>query len=168
MADENVDGKGEAKKSPLMLIVIILGVLLIVISGLLGWILLSSKSTPEVPVIDANPSQEAPAPKEPEKSVFYPLESFIVNLKDSGGTRYLKTTMELELDSDGAKAELDARKPELKNSIIFILSSKTMDEIQDVDGKIILTRELMNRINQMIKKGRVKNIYFTEFIIQKL
>ncbi len=30
--------------------------------------------------------------------MLYPLENFIVNMADSGGTRYLRVTLQLELD----------------------------------------------------------------------
>jgi flagellar FliL protein len=50
--------------------------------------------------------------------------------------------------------------------ILLLLSSKTLEQIQDIDGKIALRNELVSRINQALQQGRIKNLYFTEFVIQ--
>lgn len=96
----------------------------------------------------------------------FPLESFIVNLAGSEGKRFLKITIDLELDKAEAAEEVKARLPQVKDSILILLSSKSFEEIYTVQGKFKLRDEVISRTNSFLKTGKVKNIYFTEFVIQ--
>jgi len=90
----------------------------------------------------------------------------VVNLNDPGGKRYLKITIELEYTSEEVGAELAQRVPQLRDLIILQLSSKSLDDIQSVDGKIALRRELVQRINQILTSGKIRNLFWTQFVIQ--
>jgi flagellar FliL protein len=96
----------------------------------------------------------------------FDLDTFVVNLGDQGGKRYLKTKIALEYGSEAVGKEMTTRLPQLRDMILLLLSSKTLDQIQDIDGKIALRNELMARINQTLQQGHIKNLYFTEFVIQ--
>jgi flagellar FliL protein len=96
----------------------------------------------------------------------FDLDTFVVNLGDQGGKRYLKTKIALEYASEAVGKEMTTRLPQLRDMILLLLSSKTLDQIQDIDGKIALRNELMARINQTLQQGHIKNLYFTEFVIQ--
>jgi len=96
----------------------------------------------------------------------FSLESFVVNLSDPGGKRYLKTKIELEYTNENLREQLKSRMPQIKDSIILILSSKLLEDVQGVEGKIALRNELIRKINQLLYKGKIRNLYFTEFVIQ--
>jgi len=93
------------------------------------------------------------------------LPPFIVNLGGDGG-RYLKVVMVLQISSKTAKEELDNRMPQVKDSVITVLSSKTPEEILSVDGKYELKMELTKRINSLITTGVVQEIFFVDFVVQ--
>jgi flagellar FliL protein len=162
VADENEETTKE-KGSPLKFVIIGVLVLVLAVGGFLGWMLLGSSDddlTEGVGVGESEPAVEEIA------SQTYPLETFVVNLNDPGGKRYLKTNIELEFFSEEVKAELERRLPQLRDLILLQLSSKSLDEIQSVDGKIALRGELIQRINQTLTSGKIRNLYFTEFVIQ--
>jgi flagellar FliL protein len=96
----------------------------------------------------------------------YSLDTMIVNLSDHGGKRYLRVTMALELSDPDAVATIESRLPQVRDSILMILPTKKYDEISTTDGKIALRTEVMEKINTLMTKGRVNNIYFTEFVVQ--
>ena len=48
----------------------------------------------------------------------------------------------------------------------MILPTKTYDDVSTTDGKIALRNQVMGKINTLMTKGRVNNIYFTEFVVQ--
>lgn len=96
----------------------------------------------------------------------YPLETFIVNLADPRGKKYLKTKLELELDKPVVVQEIDQRLPQFRDTILTILSSKSFEEIQQLEGKYQLRAEVMAMLNQYLTSGEITNIYFTEFIVQ--
>jgi flagellar FliL protein len=96
----------------------------------------------------------------------YSLDTMIVNLSDHGGKRYLRVTMALELNDPDAVTTIESRLPQVRDAILTILPTKTYDEISTTDGKIALRNQVMEKINSLITKGRVDNIYFTEFVVQ--
>jgi len=162
---EESEKSEKKKKSPMLFIIIGLVAVLLVGGGVLGFIFLSSGS-----------EKDEPLPEKTEESgigLIYALQTFVVNLKDEGGKRYLKTRIELEYgkseDVEGSEAatnEIKARLPQLRDVILLLLSNKAMEEIQGIDGKIALRNELIMRINQILKTAKIRNLFFTEFVIQ--
>jgi len=75
----------------------------------------------------------------------YPLDTFTVNLKSDSGRRFLKVTMSLELDTPELSHELDAKAAVLRDRIIRILSSKTLEEISSKKGNKKLPNKLWIR-----------------------
>ncbi len=96
----------------------------------------------------------------------YSLNSFVVNLAEAGSNRYLRVTMELELDNELLKTELEQRLPQVRNAMLMILPTKKTADINTVDGKLAMRDQLIDEINSFLTTGEVTNIYFTEFVIQ--
>ena len=94
------------------------------------------------------------------------LKTFIVNLAAPDGRRYLKVKLDLELTTKDSEKELKGRLPVVRDQIILALSSKTYQQIQGIAGKTVLREELTARMNSVLKKGKVKKTYFTEFVVQ--
>jgi len=151
------DDAGEEKKGSPIIKIAILGIIVIVLGagGYVGWIKLFKKPAP-----DTAHQVEAP------KKFVYEWDPFLVNLADAGGKRYLKITMKIELNGTGIQEELGERNFELRDAVIMILSSKEYEDIADPSGKSQLKQEVMARMNKLVKKGQVKEIYFTDFIVQ--
>jgi len=99
-------------------------------------------------------------------ATIFNLDPFIVNLQDNSGTRYLKLTVNLELASPSAQAELNAQTTQIRDSLIILLSSKSYTDIGTVEGKYQMRDEIVSRVNQFLTKSKVKTAYFTEFVIQ--
>jgi len=91
---------------------------------------------------------------------------FVVNLIDPYGKKYLKVRMDLEMDQEKLKQEVDKRMPQFKDTILTLLSSKTFEDINSFEGKIQLRSEIMQMLNQFLRTGAITNIYFIEFIVQ--
>ncbi|QEM69878.1 flagellar basal body protein FliL [Geobacter sp. FeAm09] len=99
-------------------------------------------------------------------SNIYPLEPFIVNIYDGQELRYLKVKVEMEMVGVGVKAEIDARLAPIRDSILVLLSAKTLQDVQDVQGKNQLKEEILGAINKVLPPGKVAKIYFTDFVVQ--
>lgn len=96
-----------------------------------------------------------------------PLETFIVNLANSKGRKVAKVNMEIELkDADGKNVadEIEKRKAQVRDIIIILLSSKTYEEVSSREGKDNLRNEIKDTINSFLTKGKITNVFFTEFI----
>lgn len=115
----------------------------------------------------------AAAPKEggkegaagPAANIF-PLEPFIVNIYDGQELRYLKVKVEMEMANPAVKTDLDARLAPIRDAILVLLSSKTMQDIQDIQGKNQLKDEILAAVNKHIPPGKIAKIYFTDFVVQ--
>lgn len=96
----------------------------------------------------------------------FDLEPFIVNLADSPEIRYLKLTVKLEAENDAVTAELASRVPQLRDTILVLLSSKDSATIRTPQGKFQLRDEITQRVNGLLPKPGVRNAYFTDFVVQ--
>ena len=119
--------------------------------------------------IPQDPSLVEEMPVEEDENIIgplYTLDTMIVNLADHGGKRYLRVTMALELSDGDAVTSIENRLPQVRDAILMILPAKNYDDVSTTDGKVALRKEVMEKINSLITKGRVNNIYFTEFVVQ--
>lgn len=96
----------------------------------------------------------------------YDVDPFIVNLADVPEARYLKLTVKLELDRPDVATDLGARVPQLRDTILILLSSKDAASLRTAQGKFQLRDELTQRVNALLPKGGIRSAYFTEFVVQ--
>jgi len=98
--------------------------------------------------------------------VLVPLAPFIVNLSGDQGQRYLRLVAQVEVRGELSKAEIEKRLPEVRNRLLFLLSSKTYAEIGSIQGKYDLQADITRNINETLDGPFVRKTYFTEFIVQ--
>ena len=174
MAEETQSKKSS---SLVLIIIIVILILLLVVGGLLAFLLMSGND-------DATQAQTAQAQTEQVQSAapkstagkrsndyinmgpVYPLDQFIVNLLSESGSRYLKTKVDLELSAETLTPEIDKKKPLIRDIIVSTLSSKTYEEVSTQKGKNRLKDEIVDRLNEVLADGHIKNIYFTDFVVQ--
>ncbi|OGT99800.1 MAG: flagellar basal body protein FliL [Geobacteraceae bacterium GWC2_48_7] len=96
----------------------------------------------------------------------FPLETFIVNIYDGQELRYLKVKLEVEMVSPAVKADLDARLAPIRDAILVLLSTKTLQDVQEIAGKNQLKDEILSSINKHIPPGKISKVYFTDFVVQ--
>jgi flagellar FliL protein len=101
----------------------------------------------------------------PSANIF-PLDPFIVNIYDGQELRYLKVKVELEMVSPAIKTEIEGRIAPIRDSILILLSAKTLQDVQDVQGKNTLKDEILGAINKNIPPGKIAKVYFTDFVVQ--
>ncbi len=101
----------------------------------------------------------------PSANIF-PMDPFIVNIYDGQELRYLKVKVELEMVSPAIKGEIEGRLAAIRDSILILLSAKTLQDIQDVQGKNTLKDEILGAINKNIPPGKIAKVYFTDFVVQ--
>ena len=98
--------------------------------------------------------------------VMFDLGTFVVNLADPDIDRYLKVSIVLELKDQKVQQEAQKRLPEIKDAITTLLLTKRSSDIRTPEGIEFLKEEIAKRVNAILPLGGVKNVYFTEFIIQ--
>jgi flagellar FliL protein len=174
MAEKKNPAEGEPKKSGGKKI-ILFGVvtLILVAGGAAAGYLLGAKSTPKGKSQTASTAGKAKSGEDskaaPAKDGLGPMvniDPFIVNILADQGTRYLKAAITLEAQNKATAAEITARMPEIKDAILLLIGNKTYRELSDLQGKMQLRIELVNRLNKILHQGKIKAIYFTDFVIQ--
>lgn len=108
----------------------------------------------------------AAAKKADEQSVVQEMDTFMVNLADAGGRRFLKVTMRAKLNSSQLSDEFKARSFEMRDVVLTILTSKESEDVAKPEDKSNLKKEIIASLNKILRKGQVLDIYFTEFLIQ--
>jgi len=150
-------------------LIILIGVMMIFMLGMGGglflmWNKLSAINMQTNANAGVQPGQTG-ANEQPLGTI-YALDTFIVNLADKGGNRYLRVTMDLELGIPELESELEKRLPQVRDSILMILPSKRFEDISSVEGKIALRDQILERLNGFLTLGKITNIYFKEFVVQ--
>lgn len=164
MAAEDAKGEGsEEKPKGKGMLFIIIGVLVVVMGG--GGFFAYKKFMAPKP---AAVSEEEQAKKEPveKEGEMFALEPFLVNLSDPKGKRYLKVTVALELSSPTAKEKAEKMVPKMRDMVIMVLTSLSFEEVMTPEGKIRVREELFERFNLIMRPERVKEIFFTDFVVQ--
>ncbi len=102
----------------------------------------------------------------PEQSQVLVIKDIIVNPAGTNGTRFLLTTVGLEIPTAELKVELEAKEVQTRDILNTILTSKGLDELTAPQFKEQLRKEILEKLNSTLTKGKIKNIYFSKFIIQ--
>ncbi|MGC2064276.1 MAG: flagellar basal body-associated FliL family protein [Thermodesulfovibrionales bacterium] len=162
MADEKPEAQEEkpqeAKKggSKKLIIIIAVAAIVIGVGGFFGYKTFFGHK--------AEGGKDSHSDKKEVKSTLIAIDPFVVNLVEHG--RYLKVTMQLEI-ADASNQPLVAEKmPNLRDTIITLLSSKSAESVSGPEGKLQLKDELLLRANQSVGKDIFKNLFFTDFVMQ--
>lgn len=174
--DEEVKDENKKKGNVLIItIVASLAVIILLVIAALAWLILGSSSNEQI----ATPATENKVDKPKATNTMaqrgsdfanigpmYPLAPFTLNLLSDSGARYVKCTVQLEQNNELLQAELDKKTAIIRDIIIRTLTSKTYEEVSTTKGKERLKDELVGRVNEILTDGFVKNIYFTDFVVQ--
>jgi len=161
MADEKEVQAEESevpKKSGNKTLIIIIAVVVVVLGagGFVGFTMLTGDKT--------NGEQ---VKKEAEsKTSIIALDPFVLNLSDRG--RYLKVTIQFEIADETQEELVKTRTAQLRDTIITLVSSKSLNSISSPEGKFQLKDEILFRANQIMgeDKDMFRNLFFTEFVMQ--
>jgi flagellar FliL protein len=147
----------EAREKPKSNKLLIIAPLLIVLLGAGG-------AVAYFKFIKASP--EKTEEKKEVQPVICEMDTFMVNMADPGGKRFLKATMKLKVSSPEVSEECKSRNFELRDKLLMVLCGKETQEVVTAEDKLSLKRQLMDTLNRALHKGQVLDVYFTEFLVQ--
>jgi len=167
MTDEQdskvAEGCAEPKKKSKLGLLLVLGTVFLLSAG--GFYAYTAIWAPE-PQTGGEKSGVKPEQLTEAVGEMFTLEPFVVNLSDPQGKRYLKLTVSMELESKEAVGKATKLVPKLRDMVIILLTSLTFEEVMTPEGKMQIRDELLARFNQILRPDRVRNIYFTDFVVQ--
>ncbi len=164
--DEKKKGEDESeeKKSGggTMKMVLMIGLPLMLFQAGIAYFLISKIAQPQQAVADVVEEEEDP--EEPGK--LYMVPDVIVNPAGTQGIRFLNITMALEFTKPEVEQELMEKEVQLRDILIGILVSKTLEDIDGADEKDMLKEEIRDKVNEMLTKGKIRRVYFSNFVMQ--
>lgn len=82
--------------------------------------------------------------------------------------RMIQIEVNLEmLNRSGYQEVVDSeRRAKARDRILGILGERTFSEIESIQGKLFLKDEIARQLNGILDSGVVKNVYFSQFVVQ--
>lgn len=161
MADEEKQ-EPKKKKSKLKWILLLLIILLLGGGGYFAYTKFFAGPKDNAETEQTTEEEEAG----PKETHMVTLPTFLVNLADPLGRRYLKLTMDVEVEGEKTKTLLESEMPKVRDAIILLLSSKTYADLSSLENKQLLKMEIVNQLNLILETSKILRVYFTEMVIQ--
>lgn len=103
------------------------------------------------------------------------LDPLLVNLADEGESTYVRLSITLRVEDAGAAKESKAASNKSGDDVIAtardtaltVLGQQTANSLLAADGKEQLKAELLKALNQQAPSLKVKQIFFTDFLVQR-
>jgi len=116
--------------------------------------------------VNADLADETQPTESVSKDTLIDLATFTVNLAQGDGPRrYVRLNAVLKLSENSEVAEVEARKPQIRDTVINILNSKRPEDILKRDGKLYLKQEIKSAINSFLVDGKIVDIFYVGFQI---
>lgn len=96
----------------------------------------------------------------------YLVDDVIANPKNTEGRHFVNVSVGLEEGNKKIGDELKQRDPQIRDILIDIFVSKTIQQMDDPADKDSLKSEISRRLNRMLGEGSITHVYFSNFIIQ--
>ncbi|AJA47895.1 flagellar basal body-associated protein FliL [Clostridium pasteurianum DSM 525 = ATCC 6013] len=167
------ENKPEKKTDGASKIIIILLVLLIVLIGsFAGYILFFGGASNFHPSSSNNTNTTEVNTVSAADENTYSLDEAIVNLADTDSQRYAKVKVSFGYNEKNTKlkSELESedvnKKPILSDAVNSVLRSKKAADLTTSKGVDEIKSEIMQKVNPILKNGKISNVYFDELVVQ--
>ena len=124
----------------------------------------------------SSPVNSADQPQSVSVRTVLPMESFTVNLADQEEGRFLRTTLSLGVDGQVPVLTRGENKAVetgpismaiIRDSILAVLTQRKSGDLLTPDGKAKLKTDLINALNRDVPALQAREVYFTEFLVQR-
>ena len=147
------------------------GVLVLALAGGGYWFMGRAKAEPKHK--DAAAAEEEPEEEVVEEKgerALMPMEPFVVNLADEGGSHFLRASVQLIVSANEAEAkEMEEKKVltmPVRSAILELLAQQKAAELVTPEGKEALKEAIKKRAAQVFKKHKIREVLFSEFVVQ--
>lgn len=126
----------------------------------------ASSTNPDTPA--ARPSERTQQQETDAENfgAIYSVKDVVVNPAGSQGMQFILVNFGFEVKEDSDANILEKREVQVRDILIKILGSKTIDELDDPADKEMLRQEIKEKLDDLLSPGHLMNVYFSNFIIQ--
>ena len=151
IADEDGDGKPKGKSWKSLILIIV--ALIVLGGGGTAFFMLRGHA--------AEPTAE-------DGKGLLVFDPFIVNLADSGGSRFLRVNLQLVVAEESEAKELTEEPVKMKrvrSTILELLAVQKSESLVTDEGKQSLKKSILERASKALGT-RVLDVFFSEFVVQ--
>jgi flagellar protein FliL len=166
MAQNEQEGMAAAPKKGSNKVVMIMGVAMVAMAGVSGYLVMNAHS-------GAHGAAAAEEPKvvvSKEEQYLTLDPPFVVNFKDDQSMRFLQVGVSLMSHDAAALAAAKEADPVIRNALVMLFSSQDYSILSDAAGKQKLQAQVLDVVRKILEKrlGRpgVEALYFTSFVMQ--
>ena len=158
-ADPKAEAAAPKSSKKKMMVIAIIAVVVLGISGGAAWYFTQSKADPAHAEV-----------KKHAKPEFVVIDAFTVNLQPENGEQYLQIQFTLEVAGLEQVEIIKTNMARVRSRVLLLLSAKKASELSTVEGKNVLSKEIIAEIKKPFSAGappqEVTDVLFTSFIIQ--
>ena len=164
-ADEEKSASGKGR--PKLPLVVAMYVSVVFVASAATQFLVIPKVSPILAARQLEEEKEVTAEMvRPPFGEIYVIEDLVVNPANSGGMRYVAASVGLESSQRAVIQEIETRDAQIKDALIRILSSKTVEELADVTRREAIRLEIRKCVDELLRTQGVDAVYFVSFVLQ--
>ena len=105
--------------------------------------------------------------KETRPPLYVELEPFVVNFLQGDSLRYLQMNVQIMSREQTVIDEITSNKPQIRNSLILLLSNQSYEELATREGKETIRTMIHDEVNTILdQEDAVESVYLTGFVMQ--
>ncbi|MCX8125465.1 MAG: flagellar basal body-associated FliL family protein [Spirochaetes bacterium] len=101
----------------------------------------------------------------PSPLAHYELPAFMKKINSGQDTMRIKISLGYE-SNQVLSAELNSKKDHIIKIVDFVFQKKTYEDLASAVGMITFGEEIKERLNRELTHGKIKEVYFPEFIVE--
>lgn len=159
--------EGASSGPSMKMLIIVLVVVQLVMFGGLAAFLMSSGILKQETGAQGHAAQTVPE----AEAIYIPFEpAFTVNFGGANSSRFMQVTIEAMTHDSHVVEEVNKHMPVIRNNIVLLLSSQSVESVSTLEGKEKLRQEILTSVQDILKKRTgspgIDEIYFTSFVMQ--
>jgi flagellar FliL protein len=172
MAEKKSEEKEQPKKKlPIQKILTVLFIVInLSVTGAGAYLVYASTLGWETPQITEDSIKIDPRYQYAEKAgipYVYTMEKFTVNLNgEPRRTIRLEVNLNMLGKNDFEEVMNFDNRARVRDRILQLLNDKSFAELESIQGKLYLKDKIAMEVNTILNKGVVKDVYFTDFVVQ--
>ena len=164
--NEQAESAAAAPKKGSNKVVMIMGVALLAMAGVTGYLVMGARSSAHG--VDATEEPKVAMSKQEQYLTLDP--PFVVNFKDDQSMRFLQVGVSLMSHDAAALATAKDADPVIRNALVMLFSSQDYTILSDAAGKQKLQADALAAVRKIVEQrlGRpgIEALYFTSFVMQ--
>ena len=106
-------------------------------------------------------------PNDGKYARMFTMDQMLVNLYPvpNAPPKYVRITLAFNVKTREVEKEFKNRVGEIKNIVIDLVNSKTLEELRTIKGRSYLTFQVQDSVNKVMTKGKIQGVYINQLML---